>query len=311
MSLAYITHDSGYRHATPPDHPERADRLRAVERAMAQTQFAAVVRLAAPPCDEAALARVHTASHIDHMRQACQLAGEGIAHLNPDTTVTGASFEAALRGCGAVMAGVDGVLDGAFDRAFCAMRPPGHHAEHALAMGFCLFNSIAVAAAHALDHHGLSRVAIVDIDVHHGNGSQDYAEREARVVFASIHQGGIFPGTGHADERGAFGNIHNAPVPAFTPPQDWRRLLERQLMPAVEAFAPELILVSAGFDAHADDPLAMLLLEAEDFAWAGRSLRALADRVCQGRLVCVLEGGYDLAALEASVAAFAGALVTP
>ncbi|KZV15272.1 Arginase/deacetylase [Dorcoceras hygrometricum] len=235
-------------------------------------------------------------------------AGE-MRRLDEDTVLSPGSAEAALRAAGAAVAAVDAVLgDGHARRAFCAVRPPGHHATREQAMGFCLFNNVAVAAAHALAVHGLKRVAIADFDVHHGNGTQDIFWREPRVLFASSHQMPLYPGSGQPDERGT-GNILNRPLSAGDGPYLFRELWEGDLLPRLHAFRPQLVLVSAGFDAHERDPLADLCLGSEDYAWITAKLVDLADRHAGGRLVSSLEGGYDLAALAASAAAHVEALL--
>src|SRR5690606_11530329 len=227
---------------------------------------------------------------------------EGIVPLDPDTVLSPGSPEAALRAAGAGVAAVDLVMGGGADAAFCAERPPGHHATAAHAMGFCLLNNIAVAAAHALDRHGLSRVAVVDFDVHHGNGTQAIFQDDPRVLYASAHEMPLFPDSGHPKDRGT-GNVHNAALRAGTGSHRFREAWRERLLPAVDAFAPELLLLSAGFDGHRADPVAHIELEADDYAWLTCELVALAGRHAGGRVVSMLEGGYDLAALaECSVA---------
>ena len=229
--------------------------------------------------------------------------------LDPDTVLSPGSAEAALRAAGAAVAAVDGALDGAFRRAFCAVRPPGHHATGDTAMGFCLFNNVAVAAAQALERHGLARVGIVDFDVHHGNGTQAIFEREPRVLYLGSHQSPLYPGSGAASERGA-GNIVNAPLPPGTSSAGFRAAWQQGLLPTLEDFAPQLLLVSAGFDGHWRDPLAQLRLQAGDYAWLTAALVAIADRRAQGRIVSMLEGGYDLDALRQCSVAHVGALLS-
>lgn len=233
---------------------------------------------------------------------------KGYAALDADTIVSPGSGQAALRAVGAVTSAVDAVLRGEAQNAFCAIRPPGHHAEPDQAMGFCLFNSIAIAACHAQAAHGITRVAIVDFDVHHGNGTQAAAQTDPNLFFASSHQYPLYPGTGAAEETGV-GNIVNVPLPAGSEGQTFRRAFETRILPALDAFAPELLLVSAGFDAHRADPLAGLELEEDDFGWVTARLTEAAGRHAQGRLVSVLEGGYDLKALAGSAAAHVAALM--
>ena len=303
MELIAYTSEAGFDHRPPEGHPERAERLRAVHAAI---ENAGVVRREAPRAERAQIERVHARAHIDRVFSASPQAGE--TALDSDTWMSPGSLEAALRAAGAGVAGVDAVLAGEAEAVFAACRPPGHHAEPDRAMGFCLFNTVAIAAHHALEAHGLSRAAVIDIDVHHGNGTQAVAEAEPRLVFASIHQGWIYPGTGAAHETGTHGNIVNAPMEAGTRGLTWREAIETRLLPAIEAQAPDILLVSAGFDGHAADPLAGLELDAADYAWAGERLAAFARQHAHSRLVCVLEGGYDCPALEASTEAFLRAL---
>jgi acetoin utilization deacetylase AcuC-like enzyme len=246
------------------------------------------------------IARVHDPACVDAVLAAIPSAG--YAALDADTIVSPKSGDAALRAVGGVTAAVDTVIAGAAGNAFCAVRPPGHHAEPTHAMGFCLFNSIAVAARHAQAVHGLKRVAIVDFDVHHGNGTQTVVESDPSLFFASSHQYPFYPGTGAAGETG-LGNVVNAPLAAGSDGHVFRRAFETRILPALDAFAPQLLLVSAGFDAHRADPLASLELEEADFAWVTARLMEAADRHCGGKLVSVLEGGYDLKALASSAAA--------
>jgi acetoin utilization deacetylase AcuC-like enzyme len=225
------------------------------------------------------------------------------AALDADTIVSPGSIEAALRAAGAVVRAVDIVMEGGAQAAFAAVRPPGHHAEPDRAMGFCIFNSVAVAARHARDHWGLARIAVADFDVHHGNGTQAAFWDDSGLFFASSHQSALYPGSGERHERGAARNIANAPLAPGSGSREFRDAWSRDLLPAIDAFAPDLLLVSAGFDAHVADPLAQLRLQAEDYGWLTGELMALAQRHCRGRIVSTLEGGYDLAALgECAVA---------
>ncbi|PWE16954.1 acetoin utilization protein [Marinicauda salina] len=304
MKTLVLTSETGFAHDPPPDNPERVDRLRAVMAAIEPID--GIDRAEARPVEREALLRVHTPAHIEHMERSSPAAGH--AQLAWDTHMSPGSLEAARAAAGAAVQAVDAVIDGTAEAAFCACRPPGHHAEPDQAMGFCLFNSVAVAAKHAVDARGLKRVAIVDFDVHHGNGTQTVAASDPRLFFASIHQGWIYPGTGAAHETGAHDNIVNVPVPGGTAGPAWREAIETAILPRVAAFAPDILLVSAGFDAHAADPLAGLALTEEDFAWVGRRLAETARARAGSRLVCVLEGGYDCPALEASVRGFVRAL---
>lgn len=304
--LRLYTHAHCLRHDPGPGHAESPLRLKAVLQALDADRFAALDRVEAPRATREQLLRVHEAAHVDRVLAAEP--AEGHTQLDPDTGMSPGSGEAALRAAGATCAAVDAVMAGHAARAFCAVRPPGHHATANQAMGFCLFNSLAVAAAHALAAHGLKRVAIADFDVHHGNGTQDIFASEPRVLFVSSHQSPLYPDTGRADERG-IGNLVNAPLPSGAGSMEFRETWHGHLLPRIHAFRPQLILVSAGFDAHRDDPLADLNLGAEDYAWITSRLVDLARRHAGGRLVSSLEGGYDLRALAASAAAHVEALL--
>ena len=299
------THPACLEHDPGEGHPESPARLRAVLQALDDPRFASLERGEAPRATREQLERVHDAAYVDHIFTSAPAAGH--ARLDPDTVMSPGSLEAALRAAGAACAAADAVLTGAAKCAFCAVRPPGHHATRGEAMGFCLFNSVAVAAAHALAVHGLQRVAIVDFDVHHGNGTQDIFRHDPRVLYASSHQMPLYPGTGAAGERGD-GNIVNAPLAPGAGSTEFRAVWDGTLLPELEMFRPQLLLVSAGFDAHARDPLAQLQLAADDYAWLTRRLCQLADRHAEGRIVSALEGGYDLAALRECTAAHVAAL---
>ncbi|HEX8569589.1 MAG TPA: histone deacetylase family protein [Caulobacteraceae bacterium] len=301
MSVALFTHTDMLLHDTGGGHPERSQRLGAVLDALAEAD---VERREAGEVAREDLLRVHPARYVDAVFAAEPARGR--VALDPDTTMAPGSLRAGRLAAGAVVDAVRAVARGEMDRAFCAVRPPGHHAEPDTPMGFCLFSSVAV-AARAAQAEGFQRVAIVDFDVHHGNGTQAVFEHDPTVWFGSIHQSPLYPGTGHASERG-LGNIVNAPAPPHAPREAWRRLYETRLMPALDAFAPDLILVSAGFDAHRRDPLAAQSLEAEDFAWATRAVLEVARRRCGGKVVSSLEGGYDLEGLGCSAAAHVEAL---
>ena len=304
--LRLYTHSACLRHDPGPGHVERPARLRAVLQALDHDRYAALDRVEAPPATREQLLRVHDAAHISEVLLGAP-AGEMLA-LDQDTVMGPGSTEAALHAAGAVVAAVDAVLGGSAQRAFCAVRPPGHHATRERAMGFCLFNNVAVGAAHALAAHGLKRVAIADFDVHHGNGTQDIFEREPRVLFASSHQSPLYPDSGGEDERGC-GNIVNGVLSPGAGSHEFRELWDAVLLPRMHAFRPQLLLISAGFDAHASDPLADIRLGEEDYAWLTERLVALARRHAEGRIVSTLEGGYDLAALAASAAAHVQALM--
>lgn len=305
--LRLYTHAACLQHDPGAGHAEQPARLKAVWQALDQDRYAALDRIEAPRATREQLLRVHDAAYIEHVFAHLPAPGESF-RLDEDTVMSAGSLEAALRAAGAVCAAVDAVMASPGQRAFCAVRPPGHHATGNQAMGFCLFNSIAVAAAHALAVHGLKRVAIADFDVHHGNGTQAIFEHEPRVMFASSHQMPLYPGTGSEHERGV-GNIVNGVLPPGAGSEDFRELWDGVLLPRLQSFRPQLVLVSAGFDAHHADPLADVRLGLEDYAWITDRLRALADRWADGRLVSSLEGGYDLAALAASAATHVSGLL--
>ncbi len=295
---ACLTHDTG------PAHAERPERLSAVTDAL-HMAFPQLDWHEAPRASRGQLLRAHAPSLLEQVLETRP--GERL-FLDPDTVLSPGSAEAAMRAAGAVVAAVDAVLGGQTTRAFCAVRPPGHHATADVAMGFCLFNNIAVGALHALAAHGLERVAIVDFDVHHGNGTQAIFEHERRVLFAGSHQLPLYPGTGTRDETGD-GNILNQPLPPGAGSAEFRAAWSLRLLPAVAAFKPQLLMISAGFDAHRLDPLAQLQLEAADFGWLTDELVALAQRHCEGRVVSTLEGGYDLTALAESSVAHVAAML--
>ncbi len=307
MTTLLLTHPDCMDHVTPPGHPEQVARLEETERALSAPDFGGLLREKAPLAAEGDLALCHPRAYVEAVRNAAP--EQGWTALDADTHMSPGSWQAALRGVGANLRAVDQVLGGAAQNAFCAVRPPGHHAETAKPMGFCLFGNVAIAARHALKRHGLSRVAIVDFDVHHGNGTQDLLWKEERVLFVSSHQMPLYPGTGAANETGAHGNILNVPLDPGSDGTVFRAVYEKRILPRLDAFAPELVLISAGFDAHAADPLAQLMLCEEDFAWLTHRLCDVADCHCEGRIVSTLEGGYDLKALAASVAAHVAVLM--
>jgi len=303
MSLALYSHRAMLAHEPGLGHAERPDRLRAVMGALDEAIGLDLARHQAPLIADADLLRVHPQAYVDALVAASPQAG--LVALDPDTAMSPGSLEAARRAAGAVTAAVRAVAAGETERAFCAVRPPGHHAEPDQAMGFCLFSNVAV-AARAAQAAGLGRVAVVDFDVHHGNGTQAVFQTDPSLMFASVHQWPLYPGTGEASERGV-GNIFNALAAPGADRAAWRVAFE-SLMDPLDAFAPDLILISAGFDAHARDPLAQQSLEAGDFAWATRAILAVARARCGGRIVSSLEGGYDLLALGQSALAHARAL---
>lgn len=297
--MLVFTHEAFHGHVTPPGHPERVERLGAVEKGL---KGIPVERRECPVGDEAEVLRCHPAEYLARVKAA--VPREGWAQLDGDTFLSPGSFEAAMRAVGGICAAVDAVVSGETKTAFVAGRPPGHHAERATAMGFCLFGTVAIGVKRALDLHGLARVAVVDFDVHHGNGTQDLLWDEGRCLFVSSHQMPLYPGTGRPEERGAHGQILNVPLRSGSGGRAMREVYEGVVFPALADWEPELLLISAGFDAHADDPLAGLEWHADDYRW-------LTERLCDfagGRVVSSLEGGYDLDALAASVAAHVGVL---
>ncbi len=300
MALLY-THDAFAGHVTPPGHPEQVARLSVIAAAL---EGMTLDRRAAPVAPDAAVLRCHPAGYVARVRAA--VPAQGWIQLDGDTSLSPGSYDAAMRAVGAACAAVDAVLTTDAKTAFVACRPPGHHAETETAMGFCLFGTVAIAAKHALDHHGLQRVAILDFDVHHGNGTQDLLWNEARCFFASTHQMPLYPGTGSRAERGAHGQILNVPLRQGSGSAAMRAAYSTEILPAVAIWKPDLILLSAGFDAHQDDPLAGLEWQTDDYAWLTHQICDLAAECCQGRVVSCLEGGYDLPALAASVAAHVG-----
>ncbi len=287
-------------HAVPPGHPERPDRIRAIDKALSAPAFAGLVRAGAPAAaPPERIATAHPAAYVDEIRAA--IPAEGIVQLEADTYLSPQSYEIAARAAAAACLAVDEVMAGRVANAFCAIRPPGHHAEPDQAMGFCLFNNAVIAARHAQLSHGARRVAIVDWDVHHGNGTQAIVWDDPSILYCSTHQMPLYPGTGAASETGC-GNIVNVPLAAGSGSTEFEMAFDGIILPAIDAFAPDLIVISAGFDAHWRDPLAEINLNEEDFAKATLALMEAADRHCGGRIVSLLEGGYDLAGLAGSVA---------
>jgi len=306
MTTLLLTHPACLEHDTGYVHPERADRLRAIDEALGAPVFKTLIREQAPLADLAAIERLHPEAYVERVRAA--IPKHDHAWLDPDTVVSPGSWEAALRATGATLYAVDQVMTGKADNAFCAVRPPGHHAEPSRAMGFCLFNSVAVAALHARAKHGAKRVAVVDFDVHHGNGTQAAFWTDKDLFYGSTHQMPLFPGTGAVGETGV-GNICNAPLAPGDDGKDFRATWESRILPALDAFAPDFLLVSAGFDAHFRDPLAQIRLVEPDFAWVTEQLMEVAAKHTGGRLVSTLEGGYDLDALAGSTAVHVATLM--
>jgi acetoin utilization deacetylase AcuC-like enzyme len=307
MTTLLYTHSDCLAHDPGPHHPESPARLRAVLQALAAPEFAPLERREAPLAALDDIARVHPRRYAERLLAA--VPAEGHLGIDADTVLSPASGQAALRAAGAMIAAVDAIVAGAADNAFCAVRPPGHHAEPSRAMGFCLFNNVAIGALRARDVHGLARVAVVDFDVHHGNGTQARFWDDGGLFYASTHQSPLYPGTGAARERGV-GNIVNVPLPPLSGSHQFRAAFSREILPALDGFRPEMVLVSAGFDAHRSDPLAQLLLDESDYRWVSEELLDIARRHAGGRLASTLEGGYDLAALGASAAAHVRALMS-
>ena len=309
MVTTLLTHPSSEKHATPEGHPERPDRIRAVNAALAVEAFSGLDRRFSRHAEPEELALAHSPAYVEALFAASP--SEGLVAIDADTVMSPASIGAARHTAGAVLDGVDLVMTGQSANAFCATRPPGHHAEPNRPMGFCLFNSIAIGAHYARNTYGIERVAVVDFDVHHGNGTQAAFWDIPDFLYASTHQMPLFPGTGAASERGANGrNIVNAPLPPGAGGLEFRSRMTEVILPALREFRPELLLVSAGFDAHRRDPLANLMLEVGDFSWVTQQLMAVAADCCDRRLVSTLEGGYDLVALAECVSAHVDVLMS-
>jgi acetoin utilization deacetylase AcuC-like enzyme len=307
MTTLLYTHPACLDHDPGSYHPEAPARLAAVLEALSAPEFAGLARREAPPAAIEDLTRVHPRPFVERLLAAVPAAGH--IGIDADTVMSPASGEAALRAAGAVVAAVDAVVAGEAGNAFCAVRPPGHHAEPGRAMGFCLFNNIAVGALRARQVHHIARVAVIDFDVHHGNGTQAAFWDDANLFYGSTHQSPLYPGTGRESEQGAAGNIVNVPLPPMAGSAQFRAGMARVMLPALDAFEPQLLMISAGFDAHRSDPLAQLLLDEADYAWATEELLAIARKHAGGRVVSALEGGYDLQALGASAAAHVRALM--
>ncbi len=306
MTTLVFTHASSLAHETPPGHPERVDRIKAVNAVLASPALKGISRRDAPLGNEESVLLAHTPELLSRIKSLNP--ESGFEYIDADTVMGPHTLEAALRAVGAATAGVDAVFEGKADNVFCAMRPPGHHAEHNRAMGFCFFNQAAIAAHHARKRHGAERVAVVDFDVHHGNGTQDIFWSEADLFYGSTHQMPLYPGSGAPSETGV-GNIFNAPLRAGDGGIEFRAAMERVILPALSTFSPDLIIISAGFDAHERDPLGSLQLTEEDFSWITLKLLEVADQFCAGRVVSVLEGGYDLQGLAGSVGVHVHALL--
>ncbi len=307
MTTLYYHHADFLNHDTGPGHPECAERLRVIDAALKGQDFESLCRIEAPipPDIETKLTLIHTSAMVDRVLSG--IPEHGLSHFDADTVASPGSKNAALRAVGALCDAVDRICTGKADQAFCAVRPPGHHAMPGYPMGFCLFNNIAIAAEYARTHYQLERIAIVDFDVHHGNGTQAAFYEQPQVLYASSHQWPHYPGSGHPLENGV-GNIVNVPLPAGTDGHVFRAKYADIILPAVRKFRPQLILISAGFDAHKDDPLASLRLVEDDYSWVTEQLLDIAMDCCEGHIISTLEGGYNLKALAASVAAHVGVL---
>jgi len=307
MSTLLISHPACTDHITPPGHPERPDRMRAVEEALADERFQMLAREQAPMADGDIVSLVHPMEYFDAIREAAP--SEGMVRLDADTSMSPGSFEAALRCVGGATLAVDEVMNQKATNAFVATRPPGHHAETAKPMGFCFFNNAAIAARYAQKRYGVERVAIVDFDVHHGNGSQDIFWNDKSVIYCSTHEMPLYPGTGAVSERGEHDMIVNAPLRAGDGGDKFREALDNAILPRLRNFRPDFLIISAGFDAHTRDPLANLNLVEADYTWVTQRLMQIADESAQGRIVSLLEGGYDLQGLARSTAAHVTALM--
>jgi acetoin utilization deacetylase AcuC-like enzyme len=307
VTTLVISHAKCLEHQTPFGHPERADRLRMITHVLEHERFADLARDEAPEASVEAILRVHPPEFVEKLVNATPFVG--LVHVDGDTTLSPGSYEAALRSAGGAVFAVDEVMAGKVSNAFVATRPPGHHAETATAMGFCLFNNVAIAARHAQAKYGATRVAIMDFDVHHGNGTQDIFWSDPSVMYLSTHEMPLYPGTGALNETGAHNQIVNAPLRAGDGGDAFREAFDTVILPRMRGFRPDLVLISAGFDAHERDPLANINLTEADFAWATKRMMEVADETCSGRVVSVLEGGYDLEGLGRSVGAHVMALM--
>jgi acetoin utilization deacetylase AcuC-like enzyme len=307
MTTLLLSHPASLDHLTPPGHPERPDRIRAVEQVLGQDRFKRLVRGQAPEGSLDSVLLCHNEHYVDELRHIAPK--EGLIYLDGDTSMSPGTWEAVMRGVGGAIAATDAVIAGDADNAFVATRPPGHHAEISRPMGFCFFDQAAIAARHAQRKHGIGRVAIVDFDVHHGNGTQDIFWADPTVMYCSTHQMPLFPGTGASGERGEHDTIVNAPLASGDGGAKFRSAFENLILPQIQKFTPELLIISAGFDAHRRDPLASLELDASDFGWVTRKLMDAAHASAGGRIVSVLEGGYDLQGLQESVAEHVTALM--
>jgi len=306
MTTLLLSHDACLDHQTSVGHPESPARLRAVLDALSDPGFDALQREEAPRATVEDIARVHPRAHVEDLL--ASMPTKGLAHTDADTVMSPGSGAAALRAAGAVCRAVAAVVSGQAQNAFCAARPPGHHAEPQTPMGFCLFNNVAVGALYAREKYGLQKAAVIDFDVHHGNGTQAMFEADENLFYASTHQSPLYPGTGDASETG-IGNIVNVPLRQGADSREFRTAYEKVILPALRAFSPEILFISAGFDGHAEDPLAGLKLTEPDYVWVTKELMGVAQNACEGRIVSTLEGGYDLGALARSASAHVATLM--
>jgi acetoin utilization deacetylase AcuC-like enzyme len=301
MTTLLLSHPACLDHLTPPGHPERPDRLRAINQILAEKRFDPLVRVEAPEGSLDDVTLCHSEAYVTELRSVAP--SSGMVYIDGDTSMSPGTWEAVMRGVGGAVAATDAVMRGEHDNAFVAVRPPGHHAEKATPMGFCFFDNAAIAARHAQRKHGIARAAVIDFDVHHGNGTQDIFWADKSVMYCSTHQMPLFPGTGASGERGEHDTIVNAPLRPEDGSAKFRAAFDNVILPQLKKFAPELVIISAGFDAHRRDPLANINLDAGDFGWVTQKLMDIADSTAGGRIVSVLEGGYDLQGLQESVAA--------
>jgi len=307
VTTLLYTHPVCLEHEMDAWHPECPARLEAILKELGGEAYKDLERREAPEGSVKEIERVHQAFYVEAIFE--NVPKHGLVRLDPDTSMNPASGDAALRAVGGLCAAVDSVMSGEADNAFCAVRPPGHHAEISQAMGFCLFNNVAIAAEHARQIHNLERVAVVDFDVHHGNGTQNYFFRYRDLFYGSSHQWPCYPGTGMEHETGVFNNICNVQLRQGSGSEEFRRAYDDHILPSLRTFHPDLLLISAGFDTHVRDPLAQLRVQTEDFGWVTQKLMEVADECCDGRVVSTLEGGYDLQALASSVGAHVRALM--
>ena len=307
MTTLLLSHPACLDHLTPPGHPERPDRMRAINQILAETRFDPLVRVEAPEGSLDDVTLCHSEAYVTELRSVAP--SSGMVYIDGDTAMSPGTWEAVMRGVGGAVAATDAVMRGEHNNAFVAVRPPGHHAEKATPMGFCFFDNAAIAARHAQRKYGIARAAVIDFDVHHGNGTQDIFWADKSVMYCSTHQMPLFPGTGASGERGEHDTIVNAPLRPEDGSAKFRAAFDNLILPQLKKFAPELVIISAGFDAHRRDPLANINLEAGDFGWVTQKLMDIADSSAGGRIVSVLEGGYDLQGLQESAAAHLAALM--